>query len=99
MKFPRQFERVNRGFVVLAGDINPIDVITHLPVYCEENSIPYVYVPEKSILGLAAGSKRPTSCLMISPRSKDSAFEYKEKYDECVERIKDLPFRLFTNPL
>lgn len=81
-----------RGFVVLAGDINPIDVITHLPIYCEENSIPYVYVPEKSILGLSAGSKRPTSCLMVSPRSKDGgAFEYKEKYDECIDRIKDLP--------
>ena len=79
-----------KGMVLLAGDINPIDVITHLPVYCEENNVPYVYVPEKSVLGFAAGSKRPTSCLMICP-FKGNSCDYRDKYDECVEKIKDLP--------
>lgn len=35
--------------VVLAGDISPIDVITHVPVLCEDNDIPYVYVPAKEV--------------------------------------------------
>ena len=34
---------------VIAGDISPIDVITHLPVLCEENDIPYIYVPSKEV--------------------------------------------------
>lgn len=34
---------------VLAGDISPIDVITHLPVLCEDNDIPYIYVPSKDV--------------------------------------------------
>lgn len=35
--------------VILAGDISPIDVITHVPVLCEDNNIPYVYVPAKEV--------------------------------------------------
>ena len=34
---------------ILAGDISPIDVITHIPVLCEENQIPYIYVPSKEV--------------------------------------------------
>ena len=34
---------------MLAGDISPIDVITHVPVLCEDNDIPYVYVPAKEV--------------------------------------------------
>ena len=34
---------------VIAGDISPIDVITHLPIMCEDRDIPYVYVPSKEV--------------------------------------------------
>jgi len=34
---------------IIAGDISPIDVITPLPVLCEDNDIPYVYVPSKEV--------------------------------------------------
>lgn len=32
---------------LIAGDISPIDVITPLPVLCEDNDVPYIYVPSK----------------------------------------------------
>jgi hypothetical protein len=34
---------------IIAGDISPIDVITHLPLLCEENAIPYIYIPSKEV--------------------------------------------------
>jgi H/ACA ribonucleoprotein complex subunit 2 len=34
---------------VLAGDISPIDVITHIPIVCEDNKVPYIYVPSKEV--------------------------------------------------
>lgn len=34
---------------ILAGDISPIDVITHIPILCEDNDIPYIYVPSKEV--------------------------------------------------
>lgn len=35
--------------MILAGDVSPIDVISHIPVLCEENQIPYCYVPSKTV--------------------------------------------------
>ncbi len=37
----------SKGLVIIAGDISPIAVISHLPVLCEDNDIPYIYVPSK----------------------------------------------------
>ena len=54
-----------QGFVVIAGDISPIDVIAHLPILCEDKELPYCYVPSKEQLGQAGCTKRPTSCVMI----------------------------------
>ena len=36
-----------KGLCVLAGDISPVEVIAHIPVLCEENDIPYIFVPSK----------------------------------------------------
>merc|ERR1711879_507519 len=55
-----------KGLCLIAGDISPIDVITHLPVLCEESEISYIYVPTKQALGAASSTKRPTSCVLIT---------------------------------
>jgi H/ACA ribonucleoprotein complex subunit 2 len=34
---------------VIAGNISPIDVITHVPILCEESNVPYIYVPSKEV--------------------------------------------------
>ena len=52
-------------FCVLAGNISPIDVITHVPVLCEDAGVPYIYVPSKEALGAAGGTKRPTSVMLV----------------------------------
>ncbi|PVU88320.1 hypothetical protein BB561_005912 [Smittium simulii] len=87
-----------KGLVLLAGNISPIDVISHVPVLCEENNIPYIYVNSKEELGFSVNTKRPTSCIMIVPSGKNSkatkpaagAEEYKEAYDECFSHVSTL---------
>jgi H/ACA ribonucleoprotein complex subunit 2 len=86
-----------KGFLVLAADINPIDIISHLPVMCEEAQIPYVFVTSKEELGQASSTKRPTSCVMVCPNSRRKApkkdgetaekEDYKELYEECYAEI------------
>lgn len=76
-----------KGICVIAGDISPIDVISHLPCLCEDNDVPYVFVPSKEALGTAGQTKRPTSCVLIKP-SKNS--EVKEKYDETYKKVKSM---------
>lgn len=47
----KSFKKKEKGIMVIAGNITPIDVISHIPILCEENDIPYVYVPAKEELG------------------------------------------------
>lgn len=35
--------------VILAGDTNPIEVICHMPLVCEEKGMPYCYTPSKEV--------------------------------------------------
>lgn len=35
--------------VVLAGDTLPIEVYCHIPVMCEDRSLPYAYIPSKTV--------------------------------------------------
>jgi len=75
------------GLAILAGDIYPIDVISHLPILLEEKNIPYIFVPSKFDLGAAASTKRPTSCVLIRTPKKD--FEGKDLYDALSKEAKN----------
>ena len=69
---------------MIAGDISPIDVITFLPLLCEEKKLTYCYVRSKAELGAAAQTKRPTSCIMITPAS---GFEHQSSFDELSAAV------------
>lgn len=60
---------VPNGVVILAADISPMDVISHIPVLCEDHGIPYVFVTSRAELGASAATKRPTSVVMVTPKS------------------------------
>merc|ERR1712083_865980 len=70
----KAIKKGERGVCVIAGDISPIDVIAHVPILCEEKTVPYVYVPSKEELGTASMTKRPTSIVMVTC-PKDAADE------------------------
>lgn len=82
-----------QGLVVIAGDISPIDVVSHLAVLCEDQNIPYVYVPSKDDLGSAGATKRPTSCVMLVAQ-KDC--DYQDDYAQVFDTIKELNSTLIT---
>jgi H/ACA ribonucleoprotein complex subunit 2 len=81
-----------KGLCILAGDIYPIDVISHLPILLEENGIPYIFVPSKQDLGAAACTKRPTSVVLIQdPKKagKKGSFDAMDLYDTLIKEAKD----------
>ena len=82
----KSIRKGERGFVVLAGDVSPLDVITHIPIYCEDRSVPYAFVPSRRDLGRSSLTKRPTSVVLVK-KHKD----YEEYYDKCFKEMKDLP--------
>lgn len=69
---------LNRGlseFVVVAADANPLEIVLHIPLICEDKNVSYVFVPSKKNLGRSCGIQRPViACAVIananSPLSK-----------------------------
>ena len=51
----KAIERGIAKLVVIAEDVEPPQVVAHLPVLCEERKIPYLFVPSKTDLGRSAG--------------------------------------------
>lgn len=77
------------GIVVLAADISPMDVISHIPVLCEDHNIPYVFLPSRAELGAAGSTKRPTSVVMVTPRAgkAEGDAEWAEAYAELNKLV------------
>ncbi|KAG2492208.1 hypothetical protein HYH03_009454 [Edaphochlamys debaryana] len=91
----KALKKNTKGICILAGDISPIDVLTHIPVVCEDHKVQYIYVPSKEDLGAAALSKRPTSCLLVLPKplkggegDDEDAKEFAEAYAEIEKKVK-----------
>lgn len=78
-----------KGLCIIAADIFPVDVISHIPVFCEEQGVPYVYVRSKAELGAAATTKRPTSVVLINTNPK-KPFDGQDKLQECLDEVKSI---------
>ncbi len=80
---------VERGLaklVLIAEDVDPPEIVAHLPLLCEEKKIPYVYVPSKKRLGEAAGLEvAAASACIIEP---GEAAELVQEIIKEVEEIK-----------
>ncbi|ROV90574.1 hypothetical protein VSDG_07488 [Cytospora chrysosperma] len=70
IKTPANADQVP-GIAIIAGDISPDEVIMHLPIYCEEHNVPYLFVKSRLELGSAAKTKRPTSVVFIQEKGKE----------------------------
>ncbi len=51
----KAIERGSAKLVVIAEDVEPPQIVAHLPIICEERKIPYLFVPSKLELGKSAG--------------------------------------------
>ncbi|KAI9813407.1 MAG: snoRNA-binding protein [Pycnora praestabilis] len=73
------------GVVILAADISPMDVISHIPVLCEDHNVPYLFVTSRAELGAAGSTKRPTSVVMVTPERGGKRKEGEEVGEEEKE--------------
>ena len=78
----KSVERGLSSLVVIAEDIEPEEVIMHIPSLCEQKKIPFVYVPTKQELGKAIGLN--VTCAAISI----------EKAGEGESAVKDVVSRI-----
>ncbi|NIN52590.1 MAG: 50S ribosomal protein L7ae [Nitrososphaeria archaeon] len=74
----KSIERGRAKLVLIAENVEPPEIVAHLPLLCDERRAPYVYVPEKHRLGQAAG-------LMVS--SAAAAIEEPGEAGDLVNEI------------
>jgi large subunit ribosomal protein L7Ae len=78
-------ERAEAKLVVMAEDVDPVEILVHIPMLCEEKRIPYIYVPKKQRLGQSAGlSKSAASVAVVE------AGEAKALLDELTQTFTTL---------
>ncbi|MFQ6085468.1 MAG: 50S ribosomal protein L7Ae [Candidatus Bathyarchaeia archaeon] len=51
----KSIERGLAKLVVIADDVEPPEIVAHLPLLCDERKVPFIYVPSKRELGTSAG--------------------------------------------
>jgi large subunit ribosomal protein L7Ae len=81
----KAIERGQAKLVIIAKDVDPKEIVMHLPVLCEEKKCEYVYVPSKEELGRAAGINVATaSACIIEPG------EAKDLVEEIIKKVKTI---------
>ncbi|CDS43545.1 H:ACA ribonucleoprotein complex subunit 2 [Echinococcus multilocularis] len=79
-------KKKSEGILVIAGDVNPIDTVTHIPLICESHNVPYCYVPSRFDLGCTSASTVTSVCVFI--RKHDS---YEKLFNKCYKVVDELP--------
>ena len=61
----KAIERATAKFVAYASDVDPKEIVQHIPILCNEKKIPCQEVDSKQKLGIAAGLPVSASSIAI----------------------------------
>ena len=61
----KAIEKGNAKLVVYAGDVNPKEIVMHLPLLCKDKNVPCIEISKKDDLGAAAGLPVGTTAVAI----------------------------------
>ena len=78
-------ERGGVALVVMSEDVQPPEILAHMPLLCDEKNVTYAYVPSKQELGVASGLKVPTASVAIIDPGKG-----KPLLEDLASKIKGL---------
>ncbi len=81
----KSIERGEAKLVAIAGDVQPPEIVMHIPVLCDEKKIPYVYISSKEELGRATGINVGTAAGCIV-----EAGEGKSNLEEIIKKLEEL---------
>ena len=81
---------LNRGtaeLIIMAADTEPLEIILHLPLLCEDKNVPYIFVKSKMALGRACGVTRPVvACSIIVHEGSPLSAQIRDLKDS-IEQI------------
>jgi len=81
---------LNRGiseFIVMAADTEPLEILLHLPLLCEDKNVPYVFVPSKAGLGRACGVSRPVIACSVTANEGSQLNKQIQELKLSIEKL------------
>lgn len=81
---------LNRGiaeFIVMAADAEPLEILLHLPLLCEDKNVPYVFVRSKQALGRACGVSRSVIACSITANEGSQLKPQIQSIQQEIERL------------
>ena len=78
-------ERGTAQLVLIGGDVDPPEIVAHLPMLCQEKGIPYVFTETRKQVGEAAGLEVEAAAAAIV-----DAGAVKTEIQALGQRIKEL---------
>ena len=61
----KSIERGSAKIVIIAEDVDPPEVVAHLPILCDEQQIPYAFVPSQQDVGKSLGLETKSAATAI----------------------------------
>jgi large subunit ribosomal protein L7Ae len=71
--------------VAIAEDVEPEEIVMHLPALCDEKKVPYVYIASKLELGRAAGIDVGSAAITIV-----DAGDGKDVLKEALKKLEEM---------
>jgi U4/U6 small nuclear ribonucleoprotein SNU13 len=101
IELAREFNQIKKGanestkvlkkglveLVVIAADTEPLEIILHLPLLCEDKNVPYIFIPSKKILGQACGVQSSVIACSILTKYDSSIIRQIKIVKEKIEYI------------
>ena len=86
-RLPKALNRGDADLVILAADTDPLEIVLHLPLLCEDMNVTYVYVPMQSDLGRACGVSRTIVAAVILRHPDSQQQPQINEMKDMVEQI------------
>mgnify|MGYP001770653392 CR=1 FL=1 len=90
----KMIERGLAKLVILAEDVDPPEIVMHIPLLCEERGVPYIYVPSKERLGKAVGLSTYASAVAIVDPGQAA-----KDLEDLVNKLNDVRVKAGLNPI
>mmetsp|Transcript_17901 Transcript_17901/g.29050 ORF Transcript_17901/g.29050 Transcript_17901/m.29050 type:complete len:130 (-) Transcript_17901:118-507(-) len=74
-------------FIVMAADAEPLAILLHLPLLCEDKNVPYVFVKSKTALGRACGVSRPVIACAVTSNEGSQLNKQIEQLKLDIEKL------------
>jgi ribosomal protein L7Ae-like RNA K-turn-binding protein len=75
-------ERGDAQLVIMAENVNPGELLAHVPMICREKKIPFIYVEDQEYLADAAGMPAGTKTAAVALIEVDKAAQ--DKFEEII---------------